>query len=104
VKAVLATVGFGDASGFDRELGYEKVAIYTDPIYTDYAHHFARQKWLSGKWTSKLGWLEDIEHADLSQLEGVDYGYAVLVVKRTWWRKALEAMKLRLRRLLERYR
>ena len=42
--------------------------------------HAARQL-PSGRWTSKLGFLEDIEHA-LHDLEGTEYGAVVLVMKR----------------------
>jgi hypothetical protein len=35
----------------------------------------------SGRWTSKLGELEDIEHA-LRDLEGTEYGAVALVMKR----------------------
>ncbi|WP_293090687.1 hypothetical protein [Moorena sp. SIOASIH] len=46
------------------ESGYEKIALYVDdrgiPI------HAAKQL-PNGKWSSKLGWLEDIEH----ELEGL---------------------------------
>lgn len=35
-----------------------------------------------GKWTSKLGALEDIEHDRLDALEGDDYGRVVAYMKR----------------------
>lgn len=91
VVAVLATVGFKPCESLGREWLYEKVAIYSDPS-TGEATHFARQR-VNGWWTSKLGDLEDIEHRDLSQLEGSAYGYATHAVKRTWFRKWLEATK-----------
>jgi hypothetical protein len=43
--------------------------------------HMARQL-TSGRWTSKLGELEDIEHLTLEQLSGSDYGQAVQFLKR----------------------
>jgi len=43
--------------------------------------HVARQL-PSGRWSSKLGALQDIEH-DLHDLEGTEYGSVVLVMKRT---------------------
>ncbi len=48
----------------DLEVGFEKVAIY----WGDDGVHVARQK-TSGKWESKLGRLEDIEHDTLELLE-----------------------------------
>ena len=42
--------------------------------------HAARQL-PNGRWTSKLGELEDIEHV-LHDLEGAAYGSVVLVMKR----------------------
>lgn len=42
--------------------------------------HAARQL-ASGRWTSKLGKLEDIDHA-LHDLEGMLYGAVVLFMKR----------------------
>jgi len=60
------------------EVGFEKVALFADaqglPL------HAARQL-SDGRWTSKLGEQEDIEHA-LRDLEGVAYGNVALVMKR----------------------
>jgi hypothetical protein len=42
--------------------------------------HAARQL-LTGRWTSKLGKMEDIEHG-LRDLEGTVYGTVVLIMKR----------------------
>jgi len=60
------------------EEGYQKIAIYHDGF--NQFHHVARQL-ASGKWTSKLGSNEDIEH-ELSGLEGKFYGYAKIFMKR----------------------
>src|SRR5438445_10482838 len=54
------------------EAKYEKITIYVDSSGTP--THVAKQL-RSGKWTSKLGSLEDIEHDTLEQLEG-PYGVA----------------------------
>jgi hypothetical protein len=37
----------------------------------------------SGQWTSKLGEMEDIQHAALQQLDGLSYGRVVQYLKRT---------------------
>ena len=63
----------------DLELGFEKVAIYVDTMGRP--THAARQL-PSGKWTSKLGKLEDIEHETLDCLSGSSYGSVALFLKR----------------------
>ena len=57
--AVFRSLGFVMRDDGDHEIGLEKIALYAtdDDEYT----HVARQL-PSGKWTSKLGGLEDIEH------------------------------------------
>ena len=62
------------------EPGYEKVAIFVNS--TGAPTHAARQL-RSGRWTSKLGRAEDIEH-DLDALEGDAYGLVAVVMKRPW--------------------
>jgi hypothetical protein len=61
------------------ENGYEKVVIYVDAAQIP--THMARQL-PSGTWSSKLGDLEDIEHATPHELEGNNYGVAVQYLKR----------------------
>jgi|ERR1051326_100182 hypothetical protein len=60
------------------ETGFEKIAVYGDK---DGFTHAARQL-PNGKWTSKLGDWEDIEHDTLAALEGDFYGQAVKLMKR----------------------
>src|SRR5437588_290819 len=62
--------GFEICDGATLESGYLKIAIYHDNL--NHFHHVAKQL-SSGKWTSKLGENEDIEH-ELSGLEGEYYG------------------------------
>ena len=61
------------------EKGFEKIAIYSD------AHgsplHAARQL-ASGRWTSKLGPMWDIEHMTLDAVEGPEYGTVCCYLKR----------------------
>ena len=61
------------------EEGYEKVAIYKskDGWFT----HVARQL-QNGKWTSKLGPQEDIEHSTPHGLESPGYGEVEVILKR----------------------
>jgi hypothetical protein len=60
------------------EDGYEKVAIYAD---NGEAMHAARQR-KNGRWTSKLGKHQDIEHSAPDSLVGIEYGQVYLVLKR----------------------
>jgi hypothetical protein len=72
-----ASLGFVLCQTSDVDPGFEKIALYAvdqDP------QHAARQL-ANGRWTSKLGELEDIEHS-LADLEGVEYGKVVVLMKR----------------------
>jgi hypothetical protein len=72
------TLGFEKCDSGAKEDGYEKVAIYTK---NDRPTHAARQL-SSGTWTSKLGRLEDIEHASLGAIEGPMYGVVACFMRR----------------------
>ncbi len=61
----------------DYEDGFEKIAIYVD--LNKQPTHASRQL-DSGKWTSKLGQLEDIEHNSLDGL--AEYGTIAVIMKR----------------------
>lgn len=77
-RDAFASLGFVASDSENLESGFEKIALFADdqgmPL------HAARQL-VSGRWTSKLGEADDIEH-DLHDLEGVAYGTVVLVMKR----------------------
>ncbi len=76
--AVFAGLGYAPCNGAAPETGFEKVAIYGDGVeYT----HAARQV-ATGKWTSKLGSYQDIEHATPECLEGKEFGHVVCILKR----------------------
>lgn len=79
LTAVYARDGFERCESGEPESGYEKIAIYTDR--RGLPTHAARQL-ATGKWTSKLGELEDIEHDTLEVLEGPQYGRAVRYLRR----------------------
>ncbi|MCC3531373.1 MAG: hypothetical protein JGK21_25680 [Microcoleus sp. PH2017_22_RUC_O_B] len=72
------TLGYEICNGDTLEAGYEKIALYIDSI--GIPTHAARQL-PNGKWTSKLGWLEDIEH-ELDGLTGDRYGVVSQILKR----------------------
>jgi len=76
----LATRGF-EPCGLDATLDprYVKVAVYANAAGT--ALHVARHL-RDGRWASKLGVFEDIEHDTLAALEGPLYGRVERVVRR----------------------
>ncbi len=75
--AAFATLGYAPCSGDELENGFEKVALFAKQGLPT---HAARQL-PSGRWTSKLGWREDIEH-DLHAVSGDLYGTVMLLLKR----------------------
>ncbi|MGH7772346.1 MAG: DUF7689 domain-containing protein [Candidatus Binatia bacterium] len=74
-----ATLGYVYCHTGDLEPGVEKVALYADPKGTP--THAARQL-PNGRWTSKLGQLEDIEHETLDCLSGAAYGTVTILLRR----------------------
>jgi hypothetical protein len=75
--AVFRTLGFETSEDAEFEAGFERVAIYaTNRVPT----HVARQL-PGGRWSSKLGPQEDIEH-DLDALAGPAYGSVAVVLQR----------------------
>jgi hypothetical protein len=74
----LRSLGYAESATPVPGPGLEKVALYADA--NGCPTHVARQL-PNGRWTSKLGELEDIEH-DLPALEGDLYGSVTLVLKR----------------------
>jgi hypothetical protein len=62
----------------DLELGFEKVALYG--LAESYTH--AARQLPDGRWTSKLGNEEDIEHDSPEAVAGGLYGELVLFMKR----------------------
>ena len=76
--AAFASVGYLPCDSEIAGPGYEKVALFASP--DGVPTHAARQL-PGGRWTSKLGRLEDIEHG-LRDIEGEIYGTVVLVLRR----------------------
>ena len=77
IKA-FGSIGFTACGNANIEHGYEKVALYVDE--NGKPTHAARQL-SSGRWTSKLGKIQDIEH-ELDGLTGEVYGVVAQVLKR----------------------
>lgn len=76
---VYEAFGYSRCDSDNYEDGVEKVAIYVDSEGTP--THAARQL-SNGRWTSKLGKLEDIEHNTLEGLAGSEYGTVAVIMKR----------------------
>ena len=71
-------IGYDECEDGTAERGFEKVALYGGGLlYT----HAARQL-PNGKWTSKLGKAEDIEHDSPNDVAGGLYGEVVQFMKR----------------------
>jgi hypothetical protein len=76
-RDAFATLGYAVCDHDLLEVGYEKVALFAR---AGAPKHAARQL-PSGRWASKLGPMEDVEHA-LHDLTGMVYGSVVLVMRR----------------------
>lgn len=74
-----ATKGYAPCESADLEAGYEKIAIYADRHAIP--QHVARQL-ATGRWTSKLGDEQDIDHATLDALAGGLYGTPMVFMRR----------------------
>lgn len=71
--------GFELCDDPEPEPGFEKIAVYGE---AGEFRHVARLL-ESGRWTSKLGALEDIEHNDLDSLADGSYGRPLAFLRRT---------------------
>lgn len=79
LEAAFRAIGYEPCESADSEPGMEKVALYAESglLYT----HAARQL-ATGKWTSKLGGAEDIEHDTPDDIAGGLYGEVVQFIRR----------------------
>ena len=76
-RDAFASLGYTVCDSEELETGHEKIALLA---LAGVPKHAARRL-SSGRWTSKLGFLEDIEH-DLHDLEGTQYGSVIIIMKR----------------------
>src|SRR5580765_3357608 len=76
-RAMFESLGYGECNDDVMEPGFEKVALFADG---EIPRHAARQL-ENGRWISKLGEREDIEH-NLRDLECDIYGIVVLIMRR----------------------
>lgn len=72
--AAFETLGYEKCNDGTLEPGYEKVALFAD--FFKNPTHMARQL-DDGRWTSKLGDWEDIEHEKVEDVSGKPYGEVV---------------------------
>lgn len=80
--AVFASLGYEPCADGILEQGYEKIALFAhDKEGVAQPTHAARQLG-DGKWTSKLGALEDIEHAQAENVAGDCYGKVTQFMRR----------------------
>ena len=77
-QAAFETLAYSTYAPEEMKPGFEKVALFAD--INGVPTHAARQL-ANGRWTSKLGKAEDIEH-DLRDLEGDLYGTVALLMSR----------------------
>jgi hypothetical protein len=78
LELAFRSLGYEPCADGSPEPGFEKVALYAaGAFYT----HAARQL-PSGKWTSKLGRLEDIEHDQADDVAGGVYGEVLRFMRR----------------------
>lgn len=76
------TRGYYPCKDGSLEPGIEKIALYAKVTNeTEQVTHAARQL-PSGKWTSKLGDFEDIEHDTPGDVAGGDYGEVIVYLQR----------------------
>ncbi len=76
-REAFAALGYVVCDDDQLEAGFEKIALFA---LAGMPKHAARQL-SNGRWSSKLGPMEDIEHA-LADLTGMVYGSVVLVMRR----------------------
>jgi hypothetical protein len=79
LEELFVSVGYiNDETNGDPEPGFEKVALYGNNLF--YTH--AARQLPNGKWTSKLGSCEDIEHDRPEDVSGGVYSEVVQMMKR----------------------
>jgi len=78
LELAFASIGFEPSADGRLEPGYEKIALFADSTF--YTH--AARQLPDGRWTSKLGRSEDIEHETPDDVAGGIYGDVFLFMRR----------------------
>ena len=81
--AAFETLQYQPCADGSLEAGYEKISLFAqrDPVGVLVPTHAARQL-PNGRWTSKLGPFEDIEHQQVEDVNGPVYGTPVQFMSR----------------------
>lgn len=79
IKAFEKT-GYSLCEDCSFEKGYRKITLYVEKGTTECTH--AARQLSNGKWTSKLGQLNDIQHGTPYTIEGDLYGEVYCIMKR----------------------
>jgi hypothetical protein len=74
--------GYHVCKKWEHEDGYRKIALYTKEGSTECTH--ASRELTSGKWTSKLGPQQDIQHGTPFSIEGSVYGKVYCIMKQVF--------------------
>jgi hypothetical protein len=77
-----ASVGYQPCDDGRFEIGFEKIALYAKAGPSGPMPTHAAYQLVNGKWTSKLGSLEDIEHSAEADLNGTLYGQPIKYFRR----------------------
>ncbi len=80
LKELFEFHGYVECDSGEFEEGYRKVALYSKDDKNNWTHA-ARQK-SNGKWTSKLGQSNDIQHGTPEAIENNNYGKVYCFMKR----------------------
>ena len=75
---VFETLGYSVCDSYERETGYDKVAVYAQ--YGQWTH--AARQLEDGGWTSKVGQFEDITHPSLDNLADEAFGEVHCIMRR----------------------
>jgi hypothetical protein len=78
LEAAFRALGYATCADGSLEPGFEKVVLFGDGVF--YTH--AARQLPNGKWTSKLGGAEDIEHDTPDDVAGGIYGAVARFMKR----------------------
>jgi len=78
LETMLIHLGYSECESEEWEEGQEKVALYGSTLF--YTH--AARQLPNGKWTSKLGRSEDIEHDTPDAIAGGLYGEVVQFMRK----------------------
>jgi hypothetical protein len=77
------TKGFEPCSDSSLEDGYQKIALHAKLMAGFIVPTHASRQLASGRWTSKMGRLEDICHPQPGDVDGPAYGQVILYMKRS---------------------